>query len=79
MPPAPVRVHTPVHAPADSRLPQVKLLPWSELEDLHRESEPLREQLVVLNNAGYLTINSQPRVNGAPSEDPRHGWGGPGG
>jgi methylenetetrahydrofolate reductase (NADPH) len=32
-----------------------------------------------LNNAGFLTINSQPRVDGALSSDPAVGWGGPGG
>jgi hypothetical protein len=34
---------------------------------------------VALNQAGYLTINSQPRVNGAPSNDATFGWGRPGG
>jgi methylenetetrahydrofolate reductase (NADPH) len=29
--------------------------------------------------AGCLTINSQPAVNGARSDDKQHGWGGPGG
>jgi methylenetetrahydrofolate reductase (NADPH) len=28
-----------------------------------------------LNELGYLTINSQPAVDGAPSNDPVHGWG----
>ena len=32
-----------------------------------------------MNNAGFLTINSQPSVNAAPSADPIHGWGGEGG
>ena len=34
---------------------------------------------MALNQAGYLTINSQPRVNGAPSNDATFGWGRPGG
>ena len=38
-----------------------------------------REHLLALNEAGLLTINSQPRVNGAPSNDPTFGWGRPGG
>lgn len=29
-----------------------------------------------MNLHGFLTINSQPRVNGAPSTDPIFGWGG---
>jgi methylenetetrahydrofolate reductase (NADPH) len=28
---------------------------------------------------GYFTINSQPKINGLPSEDAEVGWGGPGG
>jgi len=30
-----------------------------------------------MNSAGFFTINSQPSVNGAASDDPVHGWGGP--
>ena len=36
-------------------------------------------QLASVNIRGVLTINSQPNVNGAPSDDPVFGWGGPGG
>jgi len=32
-----------------------------------------------MNTHGLWTINSQPRVNGADSSDPRVGWGGAGG
>jgi methylenetetrahydrofolate reductase (NADPH) len=32
-----------------------------------------------MNARGYLTINSQPRVNGEKSSHPAVGWGGPGG
>jgi len=32
-----------------------------------------------MNKSGFLTINSQPRVNAVPSADKVHGWGGPGG
>ena len=35
--------------------------------------------MVKLNELGFLTINSQPKVNGVPSEDPDVGWGAPGG
>ena len=53
-------------------------IPWYDWP-LDLESEPLREALVRLNLAGLLTINSQPRVNGAPSDHPAVGWGGAGG
>ena len=59
---------------------EVSLFPWSELEDgLLAESGPIKSSLEQLNGQGYLTINSQPCVNGAKSDDAVHGWGGPGG
>jgi methylenetetrahydrofolate reductase (NADPH) len=57
----------------------VDVLPWSEMDSLQLETGHIKEQLVALNAAGYLTINSQPRVNGAPSCDANVGWGGPNG
>ena len=57
-------------------------LPWAEMEGgaaWHAESAPIRASLAALNRAGYLTINSQPAVNGARSDDPVHGWGPRGG
>ena len=39
----------------------------------------MKDLLVTLNQHGLLTINSQPAVNGAPSEDKVFGWGGPNG
>ena len=57
----------------------VDVLPWSEMDSLQLETGHIKEQLVALNAAGYLTINSQPRVNGAPSADTNVGWGGPNG
>ncbi|GBG32729.1 Methylenetetrahydrofolate reductase 1 [Hondaea fermentalgiana] len=56
---------------------RVPFLPWCE-ESLHLETSQIRDKLVALNRAGYLTINSQPRVNAAPSSSPDFGWG-PGG
>ncbi|ETI55584.1 methylenetetrahydrofolate reductase [Phytophthora nicotianae CJ01A1] len=53
----------------------VKQLPWCE-QALSLESAAIRENLQWLNSNGFLTINSQPRVNGAPSSDPSVGWGG---
>jgi len=43
------------------------------------ESEVIKTTLSALNRAGYLTINSQPAVNGVPSSDKRFGWGPSGG
>lgn len=57
---------------------KVTSLPWNEYE-LAPETNRLRERLIELNNRGFLTINSQPAVNGAPSSDPTVGWGGKGG
>ena len=33
----------------------------------------------LIRGVGLLTINSQPAVNGAPSDDEVYGWGGAGG
>lgn len=55
------------------------MLPWNELSALHKETSDIVEPLRALNQAGFLTINSQPKVNGAPSSDPKFGWGGPNG
>jgi methylenetetrahydrofolate reductase (NADPH) len=56
----------------------VPKLPWCERE-LLIETSTIKEQLQRINRNGYLTINSQPRVNGIPSDDPAHGWGKPNG
>lgn len=53
-------------------------LPWCE-NSLLLETVRIKEQLIRLNAAGFLTINSQPSVNGVPSDDSTVGWGGPGG
>jgi methylenetetrahydrofolate reductase (NADPH) len=52
-------------------------LPWCARLD--EETVGLQGELARLSRNGLLTINSQPRVNGAPSTDPVYGWGGPGG
>ena len=56
----------------------INSLPWCETP-LAIESNKILNDLVALNKAGYLTINSQPKVNGLPSEDPNFGWGAKGG
>ena len=57
----------------------VSVLPWSEMDSLQLETGYIKDQLVALNRKGFLTINSQPGVNGASSTDPKVGWGGPNG
>jgi len=41
------------------------------------ESDVISDQLKNMNAKGFLTINSQPSVNGVPSDHAVHGWGGP--
>eukprot|EP00002_Diphylleia_rotans_P034882 TRINITY_DN753_c0_g1_i5.p1 TRINITY_DN753_c0_g1~~TRINITY_DN753_c0_g1_i5.p1 ORF type:complete len:471 (+),score=95.75 TRINITY_DN753_c0_g1_i5:77-1489(+) len=57
---------------------KVSWLPWSE-KPLLMESGLIKEELMLLNKNGFLTINSQPRINGASSSDLRVGWGPKGG
>lgn len=47
------------------------------MEALQLETATIKQELIQMNQAGYLTINSQPAVNGAPSNDANFGWGGP--
>eukprot|EP01117_Protostelium_nocturnum_P012738 TRINITY_DN4706_c0_g1_i1.p1 TRINITY_DN4706_c0_g1~~TRINITY_DN4706_c0_g1_i1.p1 ORF type:complete len:596 (+),score=215.73 TRINITY_DN4706_c0_g1_i1:440-2227(+) len=53
-------------------------LPWCE-SALSSESEIIQQQLIRMNKAGLLTINSQPRINAIPSTDEKYGWGPKGG
>jgi methylenetetrahydrofolate reductase (NADPH) len=57
---------------------EVPHIPWCETP-LQAESFLIQKQLAMVNRAGFLTINSQPSVNGAPSTHKTFGWGGPGG
>ncbi|KAJ3312573.1 hypothetical protein HDV04_002890 [Boothiomyces sp. JEL0838] len=52
----------------------ISCLPWSD-SPLQLESDVLKERLLTLNKSGYLTINSQPAVDGALSSDKVYGWG----
>lgn len=56
----------------EGRVPQ---LPWCDTP-LAIEAGAIVDNLRWMNRHGFLTINSQPRVNGAPSNDPKVGWGG---
>ena len=57
---------------------EINWLPWCEMP-VQIETNRIVSQLVNLNLNGYLTINSQPQVNGVPSDSTDVGWGGPGG
>ncbi|XVE84689.1 hypothetical protein DITRI_Ditri17bG0033600 [Diplodiscus trichospermus] len=60
-------------------LGKLRSSPWSELDGLQPETKIIHEQLGRINLKGFLTINSQPAVNGERSDSPSVGWGGPGG
>ncbi|KAF2279007.1 methylenetetrahydrofolate reductase 2 [Westerdykella ornata] len=53
---------------------KLESLPWSE-QPITKEAESIQQDLIDLNRRGFLTINSQPAVNGAKSSDPVFGWG----
>ena len=53
-------------------------LPWSS-QPPASETSVITSQLAKMNEKGYLTINSQPAVDGVRSDDKVHGWGPPGG
>ncbi|CAG8573026.1 625_t:CDS:10 [Acaulospora morrowiae] len=57
---------------------EIPMLPWSE-EPLLKETDAIRSKLIKLNELGYLTVSSQPAVNGVKSTDPDFGWGPKGG
>lgn len=51
----------------------IKYIPWCD--NLASETDLINNDLIELNKNGYLTINSQPRMNGINS-DSKDGWGG---
>ena len=53
---------------------ELSALPWSE-EGLSPESSTIQAQLAAVNAKGWLTVASQPAVNGVPSSDRTFGWG----
>ncbi|EPT01133.1 hypothetical protein FOMPIDRAFT_1023440 [Fomitopsis schrenkii] len=59
-------------------LGQLAALPWSD-QAPSSETSVIATQLAKLNEMGFLTINSQPAVDGARSDDRIHGWGPPNG
>jgi methylenetetrahydrofolate reductase (NADPH) len=59
----------------EGKLPHI---PWCE-SPLQPESFLIQRQLAKLNRKGFLTVNSQPSVNGISSTHNSFGWGGPNG
>jgi len=57
---------------------EVQILPWCD-SPLAHESELIKDELILLNKTGFLSINSQPRINGVSSTDEKVGWGPKGG
>jgi|ERR1700722_3631882 len=55
-------------------LKDLSALPWCDQEPAI-ETSVISRQLAEINELGFLTINSQPAVNGAPSDDKVFGWG----
>ncbi|CAG8460272.1 3024_t:CDS:2 [Paraglomus occultum] len=53
---------------------ELQALPWSD-QALAEESSVIKDNLVHINSLGYLTINSQPAVNGVRSDHKVFGWG----
>ncbi|TVY36119.1 Methylenetetrahydrofolate reductase [Lachnellula subtilissima] len=52
----------------------VDSLPWSEAP-ITSEADSIKADLIGLNKRGFLTVNSQPAVDGVKSSDPVYGWG----
>lgn len=55
-------------------LNQLSALPWSD-QPVLSETSVIAGQLARVNGLGFLTINSQPAVNGLRSDDKTFGWG----
>lgn len=53
---------------------RISTLPWSE-GPAAAETSSISEPLASMNERGYLTINSQPAVDGERSNHPVYGWG----
>ncbi|SRR6266478_353218 len=53
---------------------QLSSLPWSD-QPVLSETSIIAGQLARVNALGFLTINSQPAVNGVRSDDKTFGWG----
>lgn len=52
---------------------KIPRLPW--VESVADETNEIKTPILELNKKGFLTINSQPSINGIKSTDKVHGWG----
>ena len=57
---------------------KIPIIPWCE-SPLQAETGTISASLVNMNKSGFMTINSQPVINGEKSDHPVFGWGGAGG
>ena len=55
-------------------LGELSALPWSD-QAVASETSIIAKQLAQINELGFLTINSQPAVNGVRSDHKKFGWG----
>ncbi|CAJ0846780.1 14968_t:CDS:10 [Entrophospora sp. SA101] len=53
---------------------KISSLPWSD-QSLAQETDMIKDRLAKINSMGYLSINSQPAVNGVRSDNKVFGWG----
>lgn len=53
---------------------KLERLPWSD-SPITAEANDIKDSLLDLNRRGFLTINSQPAINGVKSSHPIYGWG----
>lgn len=54
---------------------KIKRIPWTQSNELQEETLSIKDFLLKLNSKGMFTINSQPNVNAADSNDKLFGWG----
>lgn len=54
----------------------IKKIPWAENTDIQEETSVIKDLLFKMNSKMLFTINSQPAVNAAESNDKIYGWGG---
>lgn len=54
---------------------KINKLPWCEEAELQSEIVLLKDLIINLNKCNIFTVNSQPAVNGKPSDDQTVGWG----
>ena len=53
---------------------KIKKFPFAE-GSLQPETNDILQPLIKMNSSKIFTINSQPKVNAARSNDPKYGWG----